>query len=273
MTAFANDFPALARHLIPLARQAGAVILPLYQNPGQVTYKADESPVTVADQRAEAVILPGLETLTPGVPIVAEEAVAAGSTPDISGGTFWLVDPLDGTKEFIAQRSDFTVNIALIVDGQPVIGLVYAPPLGEIYVALSPSEAVLITGGGDETPLKTRALPADGVNVVASRSHTDDSRMQAYLEHFQVAGYSPRGSSLKFCEIARGAADLYPRFGPTSEWDTAAGQAVLVAAGGKVVTLDGQPLSYGRGGPDLGWLNPAFIAAAGAVDLPEGVAI
>ncbi|HYD30911.1 MAG TPA: 3'(2'),5'-bisphosphate nucleotidase CysQ [Azospirillaceae bacterium] len=242
-----------------IAREAGAVILRYYNDTMSVETKADGSPVTQADQAAEHVILPALHHLAPGVPVVAEEAVAAGHVPDISGGRFWLVDPLDGTKEFIKRNGEFTVNIALIENGVPVLGVVYAPALGELYAGAGPGTAIAWDDlhPHHDHPISARAIPADGATVVASRSHGDPAKLDAFLANYTVKETCGRGSSLKFCLIAKGEADLYPRFGPTCEWDTAAGHAVLLAAGGRVETVDGRSLTYGGGGK---FLNPEFIA-------------
>ena len=245
-----------------LAVAAGAAILPFYTafDPAtDVTVKADGSPVTAADEAAEAVILAGLADLTPDIPVVAEESVAAGRVPDVADGPFWLVDPLDGTKEFIARRGSFTVNIALVEDTQPVLGVVFAPAMGDRFIGAKGLGAWTTCNGDAREAIGVRDVPADGVTVVASRSHGDGDRLDAFLADFTVAERTSIGSSLKFCLLAKGAADLYPRFGPTNEWDTAAGHAVLLAAGGRVDTTDATPLRYGK--PGFG--NPGFIAYGG----------
>jgi len=245
-----------------LALAAAQEVMAVYAAPFAVSAKADDSPVTEADQRAEAVILRGLAGLEPGVPVVAEEAVAAGQGPvRIDGDTFWLVDPLDGTREFIARNGEFTVNIALIQQGRPVLGVVLAPaldgPQGWLYAGAEGLGAWQVRAGQRQA-IACRAVPPQGLTVVASRSHGDQAALQAYLAGRHVAALHSVGSSLKLCTIASGQADLYPRLGRTMEWDIAAGHAVLAAAGGRVTRLDnGQPLSYGK----PGFENPHFVAA------------
>jgi 3'(2'), 5'-bisphosphate nucleotidase len=239
-----------------IAHEAGQVILRFYNGGIEVATKADGSPVTLADDAAEAVILPALHHLTPNIPVVSEEAAAAGHRPDISGGRFWLVDPLDGTKEFISRNGEFTVNIALIEQGVPVLGVVYAPATGDLYAAAGPGTAIHWAEGRHDNPISVRPRPADGLTVVASRSHGNGSTLDDFLAAYTVKDRVSCGSSLKFCTVASGKADLYPRFGPTSEWDTAAGHAVLIGAGGRVEQPDGSPLVYGKA--DI--LNPHFVA-------------
>jgi 3'(2'), 5'-bisphosphate nucleotidase len=227
--------------------------------------KADESPVTEADERAEALIVPALQALAPDVPVVAEEAVAAGGMP-VVGDRFWLVDPLDGTREFIGRNGEFTVNIALICDGAPVLGVVYAPALDRLFAGASGAGAAdgpalaWVEQGGERRAIGCRPVPAEGLTVVASRSHGDAAALDAFLAGRRVAALARAGSSLKLCLIAAGEADLYPRLGRTMEWDIAAGHAVLVAAGGQVTRLDGAPLRYGK----PGFENPHFVAAGAA---------
>ncbi len=245
----------LTAELCDIALAAGARILEIYGRDFAVHEKADLSPVTEADQAAEQLILERLARLTPEIPIVAEESVAAGRVPDVSGGRFWLVDPLDGTKEFISRNGEFTVNVALIEETAPVAGVVYAPARAALYYADGPGRAFRRSGKGAAEPISVREPPADGLDVVASRSHRD-ARTDEYLEAVRVRRLVPAGSSLKFCLLAAGEADLYPRLGPTMEWDTAAGHAVLAAAGGTVRTLEGGPFVYGK--PDF--RNPFFVA-------------
>ncbi len=222
--------------------------------------KSDGSPVTLADQEAEALIAERLEALFPGIPMVGEESAASGAIPDISGGTFWLVDPLDGTKEFITGSGDFTVNIALLRDFVPVMGIIYAPVTGELYFGAD-GEAFMRQQDKPEQKISVRETPAEGLTVMASKRHGDTARLEDLLRNKKVARMVNRGSSLKFCSIAAGQADFYPRLGPTCEWDTAAGDAILRAAGGRVTTLDGQALSYGKAGRKF--LNPEFLAFSG----------
>jgi 3'(2'), 5'-bisphosphate nucleotidase len=258
--------PDLIDALRTVARRAGDVILEFYGDPAErrdldLRRKEDRSPVTAADEAAERLILPELETLLPGVPIVAEEAVAAGHVPDIDGPAnpkrrFWLVDPLDGTKEFLSGNGEFTVNIALVEAGEPVLGVVHLPTLNATYAGHGPDSATLQRGDAPPHPIAARHKPAGGAIVLASRSHRNKAELETFLAQEQVAEQRIAGSSLKVCLVAEGAADLYPRFGRTMEWDTAAGHAVLAAAGGRVVTLDGDELRYGK--PDFA--NPHFIA-------------
>jgi 3'(2'), 5'-bisphosphate nucleotidase len=242
-----------------IAERAGQVILAHYAEGAaiEVREKADASPVTAADEAAEAFILRALETLTPEIPVVAEEAMAAGARPDISGGLFWLVDPLDGTKEFLARNGEFTVNIALIQDGEPVAGVVHAPATAMTWAGAGAGSATFSQGGQAPIAIAVRRPPEDGLVVVASRRHGASQDLDRFLADYNVAEQMEAGSSLKFCLVASGKADLYPRFGRTMEWDTAAGHAVLLAAGGSVTRADdGSPLSYGK----PGFENPHFIA-------------
>jgi 3'(2'), 5'-bisphosphate nucleotidase len=256
----------LLDRLAALAEKAGEEILRYYQGPIAVTEKADASPVTAADQAAESIILEALVPLLPGVPVISEEASAAGHTPKIGDqGTpdrrFWLVDPLDGTKEFLSRNGEFTVNIALIQGTRPVLGVVHLPALGTTYTGSAPAgggpgSAMLAHRGDRPKPIACRRQPKDGAIVLASRSHANEAALEAFLSNEQVAALENAGSSLKFCRVAEGLADIYPRLGRTMEWDTAAGQAVLVAAGGSVKTLDGKELGYGK----PGFENPHFVA-------------
>jgi 3'(2'), 5'-bisphosphate nucleotidase len=239
-----------------LAHAAGAEIMKYYRGDYVVREKADESPVTIADEAAEAIILAGLRALTPDIPVIAEEESAAGRQDEVRGKRFWLVDPLDGTKEFIAHRAEFTVNIALVEGGMPVLGVVYAPALDVTYVAAGPGTATVERDGQPPQPISARALPDDGAVAVGSRSHGDKDKMQKLIDDIDIAEVKVAGSSIKFCMVAEGGADIYPRYGNTNEWDTAAGHAVLRAAGGSVRTLDGHELGYGK--PD--YHNPQFIA-------------
>jgi 3'(2'), 5'-bisphosphate nucleotidase len=220
--------------------------------------KSDLSPVTEADVAAEAVILAALKRLAPGIPVVAEEECAAHGAPTTAPDRFFLVDPLDGTKEFVARNGEFTVNIALIENGRPVAGVVFLPVFDTLYIAEN-GRAERRQGTGAPDPILARVAPAEGATMAISRSHAAQELVKAEELGLKVAHTIIAGSSLKFCRIAEGAADLYPRFGPTMEWDTAAGQAVLEAAGGRVETLDRRPLRYGK--PEF--RNPHFIAFGG----------
>ena len=243
--------------LAAMAQDAGALILQIYGTDFLVQGKADRSPVTEADVRAEACIVPALQALAPGIPVVAEEAVAAGHVPEV-GETFWLVDPLDGTREFVSRNGEFTVNIALVDQGRPVLGVVLAPALGRLFLG-DVGRGAWVQDAGGRRPIRCRAVPQAGMTVVASRSHGDAAALEAFLAGRQVAAQVSAGSSLKLCLLAAGEADLYPRLGRTMEWDIAAGHAVLAAAGGRVCTLDGAPLRYGK----PGFENPHFVASGG----------
>ena len=259
-----NTTTTLIDDLVRISLDAGAEIMRIYDGQIEVRTKDDTSPVTDADEAAEKVILAGLAKAVPDIPVVAEESVAAGNIPDISGGRFFLVDPLDGTKEFISRNGEFTVNIALVEQGVPVAGVVYAPAIGALYAGDQSGAFIQHqqTDGswGSRNAITIRPAPAEGLTVVASRSHrspeTDD-----FIAQYNVADIRSAGSSLKLCLVAAGDADLYPRLGRTMEWDIAAGHAVLRAAGGSVSLLDGQPFTYGK--PEFE--NPFFVAA-GNVD-------
>lgn len=244
----------LLERIIPIVRAAGDVIMQVYRTDFEVHDKADDFPVTVADQRAEALIVPALKELL-AVPVVAEEAVAAGDIP-VAGPCFWLVDPLDGTKEFINRNGEFTVNVALVNNGVPVAGVVYAPALGRLFAGAGGYGAFVEDAKGRQS-MSCRRPPAAGLTVVASRSHGDAASLADFLNGSKLAEVRNAGSSLKLCLVASGEADLYPRLGRTMEWDIAAGHAVLVAAGGSIKTLEGLPLLYGKHGFD----NPHFVAS------------
>jgi 3'(2'), 5'-bisphosphate nucleotidase len=256
----------LLNAMVVAALEAGRAANRIYHGAFEVLTKADDSPVTAADQIAEDIILRHLQQHAAGTPVVAEEQVAAGHIPVVAE-EFFLVDPLDGTKEFVHKRGDFTVNIALIRAGLPALGVVYAPATGQLFTAdvgrgsarrarLNPDEPV----AADLSPIHVRPLPAAGLTAVASRSHRTP-QTDAYLAGYTVAEVVAVGSSLKFCLVAAGEADLYPRLGPTMEWDTAAGHAVLLAAGGRVIGPDAQPLRYGK--PQF--RNPWFVASGAFV--------
>ena len=242
---------------VAACREAGALIMDIYATEFSVRSKDDASPVTVADEKAEVIILRRLAELEPQIPVVAEESVAAGKVPRIDGGRFWIVDPLDGTKEFISRNGEFTVNIALIEGGRPVLGVVYAPALGRLFAGVVGQQA-WVEQDGVRTAIACREVPTQGLTVVASRSHGDEAALDAFLAGKRVAKRVSAGSSLKLCLVAAGEADLYPRLGRTMEWDIAAGHAVLAAAGGEVVMLDGRALVYGK----AGFENPHFVARA-----------
>jgi len=247
------DKHALADAFCTIAERAGREILRVYDGEFEVRSKADASPVTDADERAERLILEALSEVAPEIPVVAEENVAAGNIPDIGDGPFLLVDPLDGTKEFVSRNGEFTVNIALVEDGRPTLGVVHLPVLGETYWTNGDGEAWR-ERGGERARIHCRA-PEDGLVAVASRSH-GNPETDEYLARFPIKERISAGSSLKLCRIAEGAADIYPRIARTMEWDIAAGHAVLAAAGGRVMTLDDATLAYGKPGFD----NPPFVA-------------
>jgi 3'(2'), 5'-bisphosphate nucleotidase len=229
---------------------------------GGVRRKDDGSPVTAADEAAEAVIRDGLQRLAPHLPIISEEAASREKPEPVSAGSYFLVDPLDGTREFISGRDEYTVNIAIVTDGVPMLGVITAPALGIAWRGIvgRGAERIAIASGKDPSPVRTRARPAHELLVMVSRSHLEP-RTQAYLKDFPQAKLVPCGSSVKFCRLAEGAADLYPRLAPTHDWDIAAGHAILAAAGGAVTAPSGAPLRYGS--PDL--LIPEFIAAGAPV--------
>lgn len=247
--------------LIKTAIEAGDITLEYFQQGVVIEIKDNNSPVTLADQRAEEHILKAIHTINDGSPIVAEEAVAGGNIPDHNHlNDFWLIDPLDGTKEFIKQRPDYTVNIGYIKDKKAYFGIVYAPAKKQLYVGFADrKEAWMGTGLDDLKPITVRSIPNDGMTIVASKSHATPEALEHFLEGKTVKDVISRGSSLKFCSVAAGEADMYPRFGPTCEWDTAAGEAVLLGAGGEVVNLDGTPFRYAK---RADFLNPGFIARA-----------
>jgi 3'(2'), 5'-bisphosphate nucleotidase len=247
-----TELDELALAFAGLASAAGAVIMGVYATDFEVRRKADLSPVSEADEAAEALLVPGVEKLLPGVPILAEEAVSRDGLVEV-GSEFVLIDPLDGTKEFVSRNGEFTVNIALVRDGVPVAGCVYAPALDRMYTG-----GTTATAGGK--PMTTRLYP-EALVAVASRSHRD-AQTDAFLADLAVAETRSAGSSLKFCLVAEGSADVYPRFGPTMEWDTAAGDAVLRAAGGTVTNPDGTVFRYGKAG--TGFRNGSFVAWGGA---------
>jgi len=242
-------------NICSLAKKAGKAILQVYNGEIAVEIKDDNSPLTAADKASHEIIAAGLKALTPNIPMLSEEGRDIPYEERKHWKRFWLVDPLDGTKEFIKRNGEFTVNIALIEGNAPVFGVVYVPVQDKMYVGIVGEEAFVQEG--DEEPRKIRVRKPDpeaGQTVVMSRSHPS-SELQEYLKDIKVAEALPVGSSLKLCAVAEGKADLYPRLGPTMEWDTGAGQAVVQAAGGTVLMLEGQPLPYNK----ENLLNPYFI--------------
>lgn len=274
-----HDYGSLVDQLAEAAREAGEAILTVVRRGFEVEAKQDRSPVTEADRAAELVILAALARAAPGVPVIAEEEVAAGRIP-AHDDTYFLVDPLDGTKEFVRGGDDYTVNIGLIEAGVPRLGVVFAPATGRLHGGVV-GDGAWVDGGDGRRDIRTRTRGSQ-VTAVASKSHLN----QATIDYLEAAvgtcGYTSVGSSLKFCIVAEGEADIYPRASPTSEWDTAAGHAILLAAGGLVDGPDGTPLRYGK----RAFLNRAFVATsgwqppalapflepfAGGGDIPQGV--
>ncbi|TXI73453.1 MAG: 3'(2'),5'-bisphosphate nucleotidase CysQ [Limnohabitans sp.] len=258
------DLDALIEQLLPIARSAGDAIMAIYASDStEIQHKEDASPVTEADLAAHRILTAQLAPLLPDCPVVSEEDVGSQAFRQQSG-RFWLIDPLDGTKEFIARNGEFTVNIALVVDGQSVLGVVYAPAIDAMYwggIGLGAFRCV----ADEKVAIK---VSVDGVSsscrVVASKSHLNDAT-QSFIDRLGAVSLIQAGSSLKFCRVAEGAADIYPRLAPTCEWDTAAAQAVLEGAGGVVLDLDGQPLMYGK--PNV--LNTSFIASRDRTLIPH----
>ena len=247
-----EPFNQITNDLRSIARSAGGAIMAIAASSITVERKADQSPVTAADTAANDLIVTALSELTPDTPVVSEEGAQILSEPD---QPFWLVDPLDGTKEFIAGNGEFTVNIALIEQRKPTHGVIYAPATDRMFFSSGPGQAFQQFGTAPPTHLKARIAEPGSLVALASRSHLDE-RTKEFLNQHHVTNIQQMGSSLKLCLIAAGEADIYPRFGPTMEWDTAAGHAILTAAGGSLTTLDSQPLKYAK--PDL--RNPDFVA-------------
>ena len=254
-----NNYKTLLPDLVALAAEAGKAILSIYATDFEHQTKSDRSPVTAADLAAEEIIETGLARLSPDIPLVAEEAASEGRVPEISNGRFWLVDPLDGTREFLNRNDEFTVNIALIVDTVPVLGVVHAPALDLTFTGVRGAGATRAQNRQPAAPIAVRPAPEGGVTIVASRRHGDPDAIDRLLRGHPVTGRRTAGSSLKFCLVAAGEADIYPRFGRTMEWDTAAGHAVLAGAGGQVTDAHGAPITYGK----PGFENPPFIAWGG----------
>ena len=246
-------------HLLEVAHRAalaaGKAILDVYATPFDVRLKTDNTPVCEADLASERIIVAMLKDAFPDIPIASEEMVEAEGLPP-SSARFWVVDPLDGTKEFAARNGEFAVLIALVEDGSPTLGVVHGPALGVTYAACGPGTATRWRDGGQPEPIRARTSPREGLVVIHSRSHENSRRLAEFLPYYPVVARMSCGSALKFGVIAAGDADLYPRFGTTMEWDTAAGQAILEAAGGRVETFAGTPLTYGK----PGLKNDGFLA-------------
>ena len=255
------NYVELIEPIVALSRQAGNAILEVYASDFDVQSKDDESPLTQADLASHRRIVSGLAEMTPGLPVISEESGLPSFEERSTWSTYWLIDPLDGTKEFVNRNGEFTVNIALIADGRPVFGVVHVPVQGKTYVGCEGHGAELRVDGEQPEPIRVAQSSAQPVRVVGSRSHRGAS-LDAFIDKLGDCDLVPMGSSLKFCVVAEGGADIYPRLGPTSEWDTAAAQAVVEQAGGSVVTLDGKPMKYNQKEEIL---NPHFMVI-GATD-------
>ncbi|MGH1456783.1 MAG: 3'(2'),5'-bisphosphate nucleotidase CysQ [Alphaproteobacteria bacterium] len=250
------------------AVEAGELILEYFDGIRDMEHisKTDGSPVTCADKEAEKLIEKALYGVFADIPVVGEESFANGKRINFADNEyFWLVDPLDGTKAFIRGEGDFTVNIALVKDSEPILGVIYAPEKGDMYAGFinedgSARALRFFEDSNNEKTIRSRKMPRDGLNVMSSNYHGGSAAQDAFLESFKVKKITRQASSLKICAVASGRADIYPRFGSTCEWDTAAGHAILRAAGGDIVDMNGKPLRYGGAHPDL--LNPHFIAAS-----------
>jgi 3'(2'), 5'-bisphosphate nucleotidase len=252
---------SLARLFAEIASDAGVAVMEVYESNFETRTKADYSPVSDADERAEEIILARLEKVLPDIPVLAEERAAREGLGNQIADAFLLVDPVDGTKEFVQRKGDFTVNIALITGGEPVAGCVFAPARREMYFGGGEARLIEHFAPGSMISqgraLKTRAYPEGGLTAVTSSSHLND-QTKKLLARLPIASQTAIGSSLKFCWVAAAKADIYPRWGPTMEWDTAAGHAVLQAAGGQVLQPDGAPFVYGKGAK--GFENGPFVA-------------
>jgi 3'(2'), 5'-bisphosphate nucleotidase len=248
-------YRTLLPEVLKIADAASKEVLSIYNTDFKVNYKADQSPITAADLASHHVIVDGLRELTPDVPVLSEEGASLPWEERKQWSRFWLIDPIDGTKDFTQRTGEFTVNIALIEDGEAVLGVVTAPVLDEAYWGAKGEGAYKRDKTGKVHKIKV-SNPEDAVLVVAIKNHLNDDT-KAFIEQFESRELVQAGSSLKFCRIAEGQAHIYPRLGPTCEWDTGAAHAVLSAAGGKVDTLDGKPLVYGK--EDV--LNPFFVAS------------
>ncbi len=253
-----TELDTLLPRLSEIAREAGRAIMTVYAEPIEAEKKADGTPVTVADRLAEDIILRGLAALTPEIPVIGEESVDAGTAPSLTGDTFWLVDPIDGTRAYIAREDEFSVNIGLIVAGKPALGIIHGPVENVTYAAAGPGTATHSAAGAANVPIAGREPASDGYDATVSRFYSGGGKTAALLASYPLRNLIRCSSALKFGILAAGKADFYPRLGPTSEWDTAAGHAILRSIGGDVVTLDGTTLAYGK----PGFRNPGFIAYA-----------
>lgn len=255
-----NPNPVYLPEVVAIARRAGDAIMEIYRGEIEVQRKHDSSPLTQADMAAHHIIESGLNKLTPHLPVLSEESAAIPYSTRATWRQYWLVDPLDGTREFIKRNDEFTVNIALIDDGKPVMGVVYAPAKGQLYYASNDCGAFKQSGNQTAQTIQARKLDFADITVAGSRSHSD-ARMQAFLSGLARNLSQPKlisiGSSLKICLVAEGVADVYPRLGPTSEWDTAAAQCLLEQSGGQLTNTDGIPFCYNT---KESLLNPEFFA-------------
>lgn len=255
MSSSLTTHPELLTEVVAIARRAGDAVLSVYGQQFEVTNKADKSPLTVADMQSHELIVRSLRALTPDIPVLSEEASDIAFAQRQSWRRFWLVDPLDGTREFVSRNGEFTVNISLIEEHAPVLGVVHVPVSDTTYTGLSGSGASRQIGRESAQPIHVRTPAPTPLRIVGSRSHRDDllARYLPQLEPYELVAV---GSSIKFCLVAEGSADFYPRFGPTNEWDTGAAQAVVEAAGGAVICTDGSPLRYNT---KDSLLNPHFL--------------
>lgn len=253
----------LALAMGQLCSDAAVPVMEIYASNFEVRFKGDNSPVSAADEAAEKVILEGLKSILPDVPVIAEESYCQQTAPEV-GSRFLLVDPVDGTREFIKRNGEFTINIALVEDGIPVVGAVFAPAIGKLFTGGDTANIFSVLAGdrierSAGEAMRGRPRPEMGLTAVTSRSHQDEETLK-FLDELAVDQAISAGSSLKFCILAQGLADVYPRFGPTKEWDVAAGHAVLRAAGGDMTLPCGGPFPYGKQAE--AYLNGAFIAWA-----------
>ena len=250
------DLPALLPAVKAIAHRAGAEIMRVYGTDFSAERKDDGSPLTEADTASEKVIVAGLRELTPNIPIIGEENISGDSdvAPD---ARFWLVDPLDGTREFLKRNDEFCVCIGLVENRKPIFGVLYGPALDLTYGGAGPGTATVVRDGKPERPISCRTPSAEGLDVLGSRSHGRRQELEKFLGSQKIRAIDPCGSALKFGRLAEGLADIYPRVGPTCEWDTAAGHAILLAAGGHMETIDGNPFEYGKAPK---YLNPGFVA-------------
>jgi 3'(2'), 5'-bisphosphate nucleotidase len=258
VAAIATPAPALLiPPLLDAVREAGRAIMRHYRPGVAQSEKADGSPVTAADHASEKIIVAALHAMDAAIPVVAEESFAAGHVPDVAGKRFWLVDPLDGTKEFLKANGEFSVNVGLVENRRPILGVVYAPVTGEMFWCAG-GKAFAQRGDGPTREIRARTAPADGLVVAISRSHDKRADVEAFLASIKVkvAEFRVTGSAIKLARVAAGEADIYPRLGPTMEWDSCGGHAIVLAAGGTVTTMDGKPLLYEK----PGFLNPSYVA-------------